>query len=70
MPLSLADPGRPYVILRVGGNEETRLFLGKLGFVPGTEITVISEVNGNTIVSIKDTRVALGREQAKKIFVQ
>ncbi len=70
MPLSMADINQSYIIARVGGNEDTRLFLGGLGFVPGTEVSVVSQANGNIIVNIKNTRVAICRIQANKIYVQ
>ena len=53
MPLTMAEIGKVSVINRVNGNEETRRFLGNLGFVAGTEVTVLSEMGGNVIVSIK-----------------
>ncbi len=69
MPLSMAKTGEPNVILRVGGKEETRKFLENLGFVTGGTVTVISEINGNLIVNVKDSRVAIGRDMANKIMV-
>jgi len=69
MPLTFVRPGEKNLIKRVGGKAETRRFLEKLGFVAGTDITVISENSGNVIVSIKDTRVAISREMANKIMV-
>ncbi len=69
MPLTMAKEGEPQVIKKVGGKEETRLFLEKLGFVTGGIVTVISEVNGNMIVNIKESRVAIGRDMANKILV-
>ena len=42
----MATPGEPSVIRKIGGKEETRLFLEKLGFVTGGEVTVISETGG------------------------
>lgn len=69
MPLTMAKEGEPQVIKKVGGKEETRLFLEKLGFVTGGIVTVISEVNGNMIVNIKKSRVAIGRDMANKILV-
>lgn len=69
MPLTMAKEGEPQVIKKVGGKEETRLFLEKLGFVIGGIVTVISEVNGNMIVNIKESRVAIGRDMANKILV-
>ena len=69
MPLSMAKSGEVNVIPKVGGKEETRLFLEKLGFVVGSPVTVISVIAGNLIVNIKDSRVAIGKEMANKIMV-
>ena len=69
MPLSMMNPGEPSVIKRIGGKEDTRRFLENLGFVSGGTVTVISEMNGNMIVNIKDSRVAIGKDMANKIMV-
>ena len=69
MPLSMAKSGEVNVIQKVGGKEETRLFLEKLGFVVGSPVTVISVIAGNLIVNIKDSRVAIGKEMANKDFM-
>lgn len=69
MPLALAEAGQQQLIKRVGGKPETRQFLENLGFVPGALVTVISEISGNLIVKIKDSRVAISREMASKIMV-
>ena len=69
MPLAMAETGRENTILRVGGKEETRRFLENLGFVTGSRVTVVSEINGNVIVNVKDSRVAISREMANKIMV-
>lgn len=54
---------------KVGGREDTRRFLENLGFVIGTMVTVISKINGSLIVSVKDSRVAIGKDMANKIIV-
>lgn len=69
MPLSMVDANQPNTIMKVGGNEETRKFLENLGFVTGAEVTVVSAVNGNIIVNIKDSRVAIGKDMANRILV-
>lgn len=69
MPLSMIKAGERGVIRKVGGKEETRRFLEKLGFVVGGEVTVVSETVGNMIVNIKDSRVAIGKDMANKIIV-
>ena len=69
MPLSMVKEGGSGVIKRVGGKEETRRFLENLGFVAGGMVTVISEIGGNIIVNVKDSRIAIGRYMANKIMV-
>lgn len=69
MPLALVNTGEPYTIKRVGGKEETRRHLENLGFVVGATVTVVSEIQGNIIVNIKDARVAIGKDMAQKIMV-
>ena len=69
MPLSLANTGEQNVVKRVGGKEDTRRFLENLGFVVGSTVTVVSEEQGNMIVNIKNSRVAIGKDMANKIMV-
>ena len=69
MPLILAKEGESNCIKKVTGKEETRLFLEKLGFVPGAAVTVISSMGGNVIVNIKDSRVAIDKNMARGIIV-
>ena len=49
------------------GGEET-LDLPGLVQAGGT-VTVVSEVNGNMIVNVKESRVAIGKDMANKIMV-
>lgn len=69
MPLSMVKEGESNVIKKIGGKEDTRRFLENLGFVTGGVVTVISEIGGNIIVNIKDSRVAIGKDMANKIIV-
>lgn len=69
MPLTMAREGEENVIKKVGGKEETRQFLENLGLVSGGTVTVISEINGNMIVNVKDSRVAIGKDMANHIMV-
>lgn len=69
MPLSMVREGEPNIIKKVGGKEDTRRFLENLGFVAGGSVTVVSEINGNMIVNVKDSRIAIGRDMANKIIV-
>lgn len=69
MPLSMVKPGETNTIKKVGGKEETRKFLENLGFVTGGEVTVVFEIEGNLIVNVKDSRVAIGKDMANRIMV-
>ena len=69
MPLSMVKPGETNTNKKVGGKEETRKFLENLGFVTGGEVTVVSEIEGNLIVNVKDSRVAIGKDMANRIMV-
>ena len=69
MPLTMAAVGEINTIRRIGGNEETRRFLENLGFVAGAEVTVLSAIGGNVIVSVKDSRVAINADMARRIMI-
>ena len=69
MPLTMAKVGEPNTIKRIGGREETKKFLENLGFVTGGVVTVVSEISGNMILNVKDSRVALGKDMPNKIMI-
>lgn len=69
MPLTIASMGEKHRIIRIGGNDKARCFLEGIGFVPGEEVTLLSGNNGNVIVHVKDSRVAISSEMANKIMV-
>ena len=69
MPLTMAKVGELNTIKRIGGREETKKFLENLGFVTGGVVTVVSEISGNMILNVKDSRVALGKDMANKIMI-
>lgn len=69
IPLSLADKGEDMIIRKVGGNPEMRKHLETLGFVVGGSVQLISELDGNVIVNVKESRIAISKEMATKIFV-
>lgn len=69
MPLGMANTGEENIIKKIGGNSETKKFLENLGFVVGGTVTVISEISGNVIVNVKESRVAVSKEMANKIMV-
>ena len=69
LPLSLADIGEENTIKKIGGSAEVKQHLENLGFVVGGNVTVITALGGNVIVNVKDSRVAISEEMARKIMV-
>ncbi len=69
MPLTMAKIGETNFIKKINGKDQTKHFLENLGFNEGSRVTVISELNGNVIVSVKDCRVAISKEMANKIMI-
>lgn len=69
MPLDLADMGEENIIKKVGGTPEVKKHLEDLGFTAGGVVTVVSAMGGNVIVKVKESRIAISREMARKIMV-
>ena len=69
MPLSMARPGETVTIRKITGKDEVRQHLAELGFVVDTAVTVVSELAGNLILQVKDSRVALDRTMANRIMI-
>ena len=69
MPLSMTKPGEKNFIKKITGKDEVRSHLATLGFVVGESVTVVSELAGNMILNIKDTRVALDKGMCSRIMV-
>ena len=69
MPLTLAQTGQINAVKRIGGKEEVRRFLNSLGLIEGSEVMLVSQNQGNVIVKVKESRVAISREKANKIMI-
>lgn len=69
MPLTMADQGEPVTIRKITGKDEIRQHLAELGFVVDAAVMVVSDLGGNLIVQVKDSRIALDRSMANRILV-
>ena len=69
MPLSMIGLGKSGKIQRISGSGEVRRFLENLGFIVGRDVTVLSDLGGDVIVGILDSRVAINRDMARHIYV-
>ncbi len=69
MPLTMAGLGEQVSIKKINGKDETRRFLESLGFVEGAFVTIVSELGGNVILNVKNTRIAIDRRMASRIMI-
>ena len=69
MPLSLPTTGSVVTIKDIKGKDETLRFLESLGFVVGGNVSVVSEIDGNLIVNVKESREAISKSMANRIMV-
>ena len=69
MPLGMANVGDVNIIKKINGRDEVRQHLAELGFVVGTEVTVVSELGENLILHVKESRIALDKTKAMRIMV-
>ena len=69
MPLTMAKSGESVTIRKISGKDEVRQHLAELGFVVDSDVTVVSEIGGNLIVQVKESRIALNKSMANRIMV-
>ena len=69
MPLTMAKPGDTVVIRKITGKDEVRQHLAELGFVVDSPVTVVSEISGNLILQVKDSRIALDKTMANRVMI-
>ena len=69
MPVGMANVGDVNIIKQINGRDDVRQHLAELGFVPGAEVSVVSELGGNLILSVKESRIALDKTMAMRIMV-
>lgn len=69
MPLSIAPMGKPLKVIRTSAEENVKRHLANLGILPGAEVVMLSEQNGNVIIKVKDCKLALNKQLATGIVV-
>lgn len=68
-PLIYAIPGEESIIKKISGNPDVKRHLENLGFTTGGSVTLVSSVGGNLIVKVKESRIALDEELARKVMI-
>lgn len=70
MNLTQAQLGQEYTISGIDTqDEELNSFLFTLGCYTGEPITVVSQLNGSYVVSVKDGRYNINRDLAEAISI-
>lgn len=69
MPLTMARPGETVTIRKITGKDEVRQHLAEPGFVVDSTVTVVTELSGNLILQVKDSRIALDKTMANRIMI-
>ena len=70
MTLKVAEEGEAYIIKDINtDDEELNAFLFSLGCYSGEPITVISQLKGGCVVSIKDGRYSIDKQLAEAITI-
>lgn len=71
MPLANLKTGERAIFLSVKGGKGVTYRLASMGFTPGAEVEMIQNYGrGPLMVLVRGTRVALGRREAEKTYVQ
>ena len=69
IPLVFAAPGEAQVIKKIGGSGEVKHHLENLGFTVGGTVTVVNTLGGNVIVKVKESRIAINEDMARRIMI-
>lgn len=69
LPLVFANSGEEQIIKKIGGSDEVKRHLENLGFTVGGSVTIVNSLAGNVIVKVKESRVAINEDMARRIMV-
>ncbi|MBR1613860.1 MAG: ferrous iron transport protein A [Treponema sp.] len=69
IPLALAPQGEEQIVKKIGGSDEVKRHLANLGFTVGGTVAVVNSLSGNLIVKVKESRVAINEDMARRIMV-
>lgn len=70
LPLTFVKTGDLAKVIKVNGKDNVKKHLADLGFIDGTIVNVISSHDGDIILNVKDSRLAVTREMADKIMIE
>lgn len=71
LPLSMGATGEEVMVVKTSGNDEMKRHLSDLGFVPGAKVSIVSNAgDGNVIVIVKESHLAITNQMAGKVMVE
>lgn len=68
LPLISAQVGETVTVQQIRGKDELRQRMAEMGLTVNSKVTVVNIINGNVILNIKDSRVAIGKQMALRIM--
>lgn len=70
MPLAMTITGTNVIVTNLNVKETTKRHLESLGIVLGSVLTVLSKAQGNLIINVKGSRIALNQGIAQGLMVE
>ena len=67
--LSNIPPGQSVKLVRINAGRRLTHRLAELGLTPGVSFSVLHKNGGPMVLSVRNSRIAIGREMAQKISV-
>lgn len=69
MDLSMAPLHQLFNIKKIRGRDKIVKMLSNMGVQEGKDIMVISESDGNLVIRVSETRLAISKDLARKIII-
>lgn len=69
-PLTMAPVGQNVRLCRLCGGRRLARRLAELGLTPGVQLRVVQDAGGPLLVSVRNSRIALGRGVASQLQVE
>ncbi len=70
LPLAMVGTGQVVKLVGVAAGKVLSRRLAEMGLTPGVQLEVLQDQGGPLLLAVRDSRLALGRGMAHKIFVE
>ena len=69
MPITMAKAGETVTIKKITGKDEVHQHLAEMGISLNAKDTDVNEIEGNLIIQVKESRIALDKTMANRIMI-